>query len=80
MDLPSTEKFEFNGKTFDTNTMSNGNRFSVSVTLDGEQTSPAYSVDLETHVDFFMQHKESLVDHLKPIAKSDIEAEMYFKG
>lgn len=80
MDLPSTEKFEFNGKTFDINTKSDGSRFSVTVTLDGEQVSPLYSVDLETHVDFFMQHKESLVDHLKSIAKSDIEAEMYFKG
>lgn len=80
MDLPNAEKYEYNGKTFDINTSAEGNRFNVSVTLNGRQVSPVYSVDLETHVDYFMQHKESLIEHLKSIAKSDIEAEMYFKG
>jgi len=80
MDLPNTEKFEFNGKTFDITTSSIRNRFNVTVTLNGKQVSPVYSVDLESHVDFFMLHKESLIEHLKSIARSDIEAEMYFKG
>ena len=80
MDLPSTEIFEFNGKIFSINTISDGSKFSVTVMLSGEQVSPVYSVDFETHTDFFMQHKESLVDRLKSIAKSDIEAEMYIKG
>ena len=74
------EKFTHDGKEFEIRTAIIGDKYCVKVFLNDEVVSPTYSVDLETHADYFMQHKESLVNNLKSIAKSDIEQGMYFKA
>ena len=80
MNLPATEEFEHKGKKFKITTTSEGSKFVVVVTLNGEQVSPRYSVELTTHLDYFMQHKSSLIGHLINIAKSDIQNGMYYKA
>ena len=80
MNLLATEDFEHKGNTFQITTSAEGNRFVVVAKLDGVQVSPQYSVDLTTHSDYFMQHKTSLIAHLKDIARSDIQDGMYYKA
>lgn len=80
MNLPTTEVFEHKGKKFEITTTAEGSKFIVVVTLSGEQVSPQYSVELTTHLDYFMQHKASLIGHLVDIAKSDIKTGMYYKA
>lgn len=79
MNLPKTEEFEHKGKNFLITITAVGNKFTVGVTLNGAQVSPAYSVEFTTHFDYFMQHKSSLVGQLVEIAKSDIQQGMYYK-
>jgi hypothetical protein len=52
----------------------------VKVFQNNQQVSPEYSVDIETHNDYFIQHKESLTEHLVQIAKTDIENEIYYQA
>jgi hypothetical protein len=80
MNLPANEEFEYKGKKFKITTTAEGSKFIVVVTLNGEQVSPRYSVELTTHLDYFMQHKSSLIGHLIDIAKSDIQNGMYYKA
>ena len=74
------EKFTRDGNEFEIRTAIIDGRHCVKVFLNGEVVSPIYSVDFETHADYFAQHRESLIDNLKEIAKSDIEHGMYFKA
>ena len=69
--------FVHEGRNFMSKLYSNGNRFEVVVFLNGQQVSPRYGVDLETDVDYFMQHREHLTNHLFEIAKSDIKQGLY---
>ena len=78
MNLPATEDFEHKGKKFQITTTVEGSKFIVVVTLNGAQVSPKYSVELTTHLDYFMQQKSSLIGHLIDIAKSDIQNGMYY--
>ena len=71
--------FAHEGRHFIAKLFSNGNRFEVVVFLNGQQVSPRYGVDLETDVDYFMQHREHLTGHLFEIAKSDIEHGLYLQ-
>lgn len=80
MNIPRKERFEHNDNSFDIVVAGQNDRFTVHVELDGNQVSPVYSVSIETHQDYFMQHRDSLVEHLVSIAKSDVEQGMYFKG
>jgi hypothetical protein len=80
MNIPHTESFKHNGKAFEILVTGQNSDFQVYVTLDGSQVSPVYSVSIQTHQDFFAQHKGDLVDHLITIAKSDIEQGMYYEG
>jgi hypothetical protein len=70
--------FEHAGRRFVAKLYEDDSRFSVVVFLDGDQVSPSYSVDFVTHQDYFMQHKEKLIEHLFELAQSDIKQEMYF--
>ena len=79
MTEPTVEMYEHNGTEFQITTTVNGGRYQVVVTLDGLQVSPVYGVDISTHHDYFAQHEESLVAHLRKIAKSDISEGMYYK-
>ncbi len=74
------EKFMHDGKEFEIRTAIIVDKYCVKVFLNDEIVSPTYSADLETHVDYFSQHQESLVNNLKSIARSDIEQGMYFKA
>lgn len=80
MNTPRSEHFEHNGNTFEIVVSDGTYEFNVHVTLNGNQVSPIYSVSIQTHQDYFLLHKDDLVDHLVSIAKSDIEQGMYFKG
>lgn len=55
MNFPTTEDFEYKGKKFKITTTAEGSKFIVVVTLNAEQVSPKYSVELTTHLDYFMQ-------------------------
>ena len=77
--MNENEKFTHNGNEFEIRTAMIHGRHCVKVFLDNEVVSPTYSVDFETHADYFAQRQESLIDNLKAIAKSDIENGMYFK-
>ncbi len=66
---------QFTLKLFATN-----NCFTVIAFLGDEQVSPSYSVDLDTHIDYFMQHKARLTENIFALAKSDIEQGMYYKS
>ena len=72
--------FEHNGRRFVAKLYGADHRFSVVVFLDDKQVSPSYGVDFETHVDYFMQYKEKLTNHLFELAQSDIDQEMYFRS
>ena len=73
------QSFAHEGRSFIAKLFSNGYRFEVVVFLKGQQVSPRYGVDLETDVDYFMQHREHLTSHLFEIAKSDIEQGLYLQ-
>ncbi len=77
--MNENEKFTHNGNEFEIRTAMIDGRHCVKVFLDNEGVSHTYSVDFETHTDYFAQYQESLIDNLKKIAKSDIENGMYFK-
>jgi len=74
------ETFTHDGKDFEIRTAQIGDRYCVKVFLNNKQVSPVYSVDIETHTDYFSRHQESLINDLKSIAKSDIEKGMYYKA
>ena len=74
------DKFEFNGQEFEVRVAEINGKFCVKVFSGSNQVSPEYSVDFETHKDFFVQYQESLVGQLIGIAKSDIEKGMYYKA
>lgn len=76
--MSNNEKFMHDGKEFEIRTAIIGDHHCVKVFLNGENVSPTYSVDFETHADYFAQHQKRLVDNLKSIAKSDIEQGIYF--
>ena len=78
--MSENEKFMHDGKEFEIRTAVIDDRHFVKVFLNGDVVSPTYSVDFETHADYFAGHQESLIDNLRSIAKSDIEQGMYFKA
>lgn len=80
MQLPNTEFYEHDGKEFQIIATASGSRFMVVVTLDNAQVSPNYSVEITVHQDYFMDHHESLVEHLVEIAKSDLERGVYYRS
>lgn len=80
MEIPSKESFQHNGKIFEIITTADNNNFKVYVAHNNEQVSPVYIVDITTNSEYFAQYKSDLIGHLKSVAKSDIEQEMYFKG
>ncbi|EKF9795927.1 hypothetical protein ACI1G1_000314 [Vibrio cholerae] len=71
--------FQHKGKTFEIKVFQTSDGFKVISYLNNQQVSPSYNVSLETNIDYFMQHKESLVAQLVGIACSDIQHEMYIK-
>lgn len=80
MNLPYQEDFQHDGQLFTVHAFGEGEKFGVFVTLGAECISPTYSVEITTHTDYFLKHKQSLIDHLIEIAKSDIKEEMYYSG
>ncbi len=80
MSYPKKETFEHDGRNFEIVTSAEGTRFTVVVYLNDSIVSPEYSVDIHTNKNYFDSHKESLVDHLVDIAKSDVIEGMYFRG
>ena len=70
--------FQHNGNNFSLRLFGTDRSFVVVAFLGEEQVSPSYSVDFVTHADFFMQHKQSLIEDLFALAQSDIEKGMYF--
>ncbi len=78
--MSKNEIFIHDGNEFEIRTAIINNRHTVRVFLNGNVVSPTYSVDFETHSDYFAQHQESLIDSLISTAKSDIEQGMYFKA
>lgn len=80
MELISEHPFTHKGKVFVRKLFRTETGFSVITDLDGKQVSPSYSVNFETHFDFFIQHKARLTDELLSLAESDIQAEMYFRS
>ncbi len=77
--MNNNEQFICNGNAFEIRTTIIDDKYCVKVFLNNEVVSPNYSVDFETHGDYFSQHQESLVNSLIGIAKSDIEQGIYFK-
>lgn len=77
--MNKNEIFTHKHNEFEIRTAVIGERHCVKVFLNDKLVSPTYSVDFETNTDYFAQHKESLIDNLKKIAKSDIENEIYLK-
>lgn len=73
------EKFSHDEKDFEIRTAQIKDKYCVKIFLNDKQVSPVYSVDIETHTNYFMQHQQSLINNLKTIAKSDIEKGMYYK-
>ena len=67
-----------NGREFVLKLFRADSGFSVVAFLGTHQASPSYSVNLETYMDYFMQHRERLTDNLFSIAQSDIEHGLYF--
>jgi hypothetical protein len=78
--MNESEKFTHDGSEFEIRTEVIGGRHCVKIFLNDEIVSPTYSVDFETHADYFVQHKESLIQNLKATAKSDIENGMYYNA
>jgi len=74
------EIFTHDGKEFELRVTQIDEKYCVRIFLVDTLVSPTYSVDFETHADYFEQHQENLIDNLKSIAKSDIEQGMYFKA
>ena len=77
--MSNNEIFVHDGHEFEIQTAIADRRYYVKVLLNGEVVSPTYSVDFETHADYFSQYQESRIDKLKEIAKSDIKQGIYFK-
>lgn len=78
--MSGSEKFMHDGNEFEIKTAVIGDRHCVKVFLNGEVVSPTYSVDFETRADYSAQHRRSLIENLKSIAKSDIENGLYLKA
>ena len=78
--MNGSESFNHDEKEFEIRTAQIGNKWCVKVFLDSVQVSPEYSVDLETHADYFAQYHENVIENLKSFAKSDIMQGMYFKA
>jgi hypothetical protein len=75
-----SEKFNHDGNEFEIRIETIIDRHCVKVFLNGDIVSPTYSVNFETHADYFAQHQANVIDNLKAIAKSDIEQGLYFKA
>ena len=78
--MDNIQKFEHDGQEFEVKIECFNEKYNVKVFLQGEQVSPEYSVNIETHQDFFSQHQQSLIDKLVNIAQSDIERGLYYKA
>lgn len=77
--MSEIETLTFNGNNFELRTSVENNRYCVRAFLNDQLVSPTYSIDFETHTDYFTQCQESAVNALKDIAKSDIEQKLYIK-
>lgn len=78
--MADIQKFEHNGQEFKVRIDLSDKTYRVKVFCHDEQVSPEYSVNIETHQDYFAQHKESLINQLVNLAKIDIEKDMYYKA
>jgi hypothetical protein len=70
---------EHKGKTFSLKVVETAAGYTVAALLNGKQVSPTYSASFEVSSDYFIQHKESIIEKLLDLAQSDIEQEMYLK-
>lgn len=68
------------GKIFKIQLHGEANSYTVIATHNGQQVSPDYTVSLNTHIDYFFQHKESLIEKLFEIAIDDIKRGVYFRA
>lgn len=78
--MATIQKFEHDDQEFEINIECVDEKYNVKVFLQGEQVSPEYSANIETHQNFFAQHQQSLIDELVKIAKSDIVKGLYYKA
>lgn len=78
--MNDSQKFIHENQEFEVRIAQIGEKYIVKVFLKNNQVSPEYSVSLETHGDYFSYHKESLVEQLVELAKSDIEKGLYYKA
>ena len=78
--MMENETFSHGGNEFEIRVAKINEKYCVKVFFNNDQVSPEYSVDFETHQDYFSQHQESLAAQLVEIAKSDIENGMYYKA
>lgn len=76
--LIEVREYSHDGNNFELHLFGETDSYTVIAYLNSHQVSPSYSVSLETHIDYFLQHKASLVERLFEIARSDIERGMYF--
>lgn len=79
MEPLETRNFVFEGREFKLRLFGTNSSYTVIAFLGQQQISPSYSVDFITHIDYFIQHKSSLIEHLFDVAESDIEQGMYFR-
>jgi len=66
------------GKTFQVRLFGEAESYSIIAYLENKQISPCYSVSLEDHIDYFRQHKKSIIENIFEIAMSDIKRGIYF--
>ena len=72
-------QFEHEGQTFQIQAVNSGNRYTVTVLLDGKLVSPEYSASVEIGHDYFSQHQTHIIGELIKIAENDIRNNIYFK-
>ncbi|HUW29350.1 MAG TPA: hypothetical protein VMV97_12150 [Sulfuriferula sp.] len=73
-------EFTHDGNNFQLRLFGGADSYTVIAYLNNQQISLSYSVGLNTHIDYFLQHKASLVERLFEIASSDIKHGIYFRA
>ncbi len=78
--LIEVREYSHDGNNFQLHLFGGTDSYTVIAYLNNQQISPSYSVSLVTHIDYFLQHKASLVERLFDVARSDIEHGIYFRA
>jgi hypothetical protein len=73
-------KFSHNEKEFEVKLFGETDTYTVIAYLDERPISVSYTVSLENHIDYFQQHKSSIIEQLFDLAEAVIRNDIYYRG